>query len=82
MARSFRVARLPCRDKEFKRNLQSAVVCWTLDVRTFGRSDVWTLDFKHWTLEIGIGHWNWTLDVGRLDVGVVTLNVRSWSLKV
>ena len=51
--------RPPCRDKEFKRNLQSAVVCWTLDVGrwdvgTFERSDIgrWKLDVERWLVAV------------------------------
>ena len=70
--------RPPCRDKEFKRNLQSAVVCWTLDVgrsdvRTFGtfeRSNVRTLD---------VGRWRWTLT---LDVSRWKLDVERWMVAV
>ena len=63
--------RRPCRHKEFKRNLQTAVVCWTLDVRTFGRSDVRTFersDTGRWTLALYV------------DVGSFTLDIGSWTL--
>ena len=78
--------RPPCRDKEFRRNLQLAVVCWTFgrsDVRTFGRSDI--RKFRHWTFErwnvrtLDVGRWRWTLT---LDVSRWKLDVERWMVAV